>query len=184
VFSNIWPCPQFILSFIVSRHPIGFTQINSRNHMDFRSNNIKNNQENVNSVAPPGRYSSSPGGSCKNQEQRPKFVMPPGGPGLAAGRFLGRNPGKQSNFIHTRHNSSYSVKNQSKQLPLPEILAPIQIWVCVCLQPKSSLAFAPTQRRFSLQFLLHTVQLLWKSFAYPSLKNSSPPFSNSLLSQN
>jgi len=66
MFPKFLPRPQFSLSFIVVRHPIGFTQINSRNHIDFRTNSIKNNQENANSVAPPRGYSSLPGESCQN----------------------------------------------------------------------------------------------------------------------
>ncbi|QCE06378.1 mitochondrial inner membrane protease subunit 2 [Vigna unguiculata] len=134
--------------------------------MDFRSNNIKNNQENVNSVAPPGRYSSSPGGSCKNQEQRPKFVMPPGGPGLAAGRFLGRNPGKQSNFIHTRHNSSYSVKNQREE---EEKVAPLLL-CCVLVLDTIELRLHPAMVSLStwFRYIAHkvdySVSLGWKNY--------------------
>jgi len=58
--------PTILISFKVSRAPIGFTHINSRNHIDFLTNNIRNNQENLNSVAPLGKHSSLPGSSCKN----------------------------------------------------------------------------------------------------------------------
>ena len=52
--------------------------------------------------------------------------------------------GNQSSFIHTRHNSSYSIKNQSKQLPLPRIRAPIGSLTLVLMISTSFL------------FLLHT----------------------------
>jgi len=89
-----------------------------------------------------------------NSRTEAKSVMPPGGSGLVARRFLGRNletsknsvkmAGNQSSFIHTRHSSSYSIKNQSKQLPLPGIRTPIGSLTLVLMISKS------------FPFLLHT----------------------------
>jgi len=59
--------PQILIDFRPTRYPIEATHINSRNHIDFRTNNIKTTKKNANSVAPPGRNSSPLGGSNQNK---------------------------------------------------------------------------------------------------------------------
>jgi len=78
--------PPILIDFRPTKCPIEATHINFRNHINFCTNNIEITKKNANSVAPPGRNSSSPGSSSQNQEhsqclmcRRAVGDKPPGG---------------------------------------------------------------------------------------------------------
>jgi len=71
--SNL-PYSKLVFNFGPAKYSITPTHINHRNHIHTCTNNIKNIKRNTNTIAPPGRNSSLPGGSSQNKNRRPSLM--------------------------------------------------------------------------------------------------------------
>ena len=68
------PYFKLVFNFGPAKYSITPTHINHRNHIHTCTNNIKNIKRNTNTIAPPGRNSSLPGGSSQNKNRRPSLM--------------------------------------------------------------------------------------------------------------